>query len=525
MTKRSRRRQRHRTNTPPTAVPAQPSVDAAGPARRLGAGWWLFGGGIAAAFVLCYWLGSGTGPAGPPSTAREASGGTSPTSKDQTTLAEGKKAAAQPAKESADSFLEAFGQKTSADSQPSEPARSDLELEKTFQTILDTRAQLESLADRAKQWKGKEHKDDLLAALAERDRLLDRLNRDLASFEKELGRARQARPADAVPEWLTGELLIFVGGEPEEILPHLRRAAHGGLSRPRVFASLARAQTEANQLEPAYQSAAKALDLDGQDRYAWETFTRVALHVERLDELTKRLERSFPGNAPDWVETMRTTVASRQARWQAEQKLRHAADLPLVRLTIEHRRFARPVKDRPLTKIESTGVGEVILELFEDQAPATVANFVSLVEQKVYDGTRFYLAEPAALVAGGDPGSKAGDPEADGTGGPGYVIPDEFNAPAARGHFRGSLSMVSNGPHTAGSQFFITVVPMPELDGRCTVFGRVLKGQEVVDRTTLGRTNPHVGHFGRIIPGDLLLRAEVLRKRDHEYRVIKAAVK
>ena len=99
----------------------------------------------------------------------------------------------------------------------------------------------------------------------------------------------------------------------------------------------------------------------------------------------------------------------------------------------------------PLTTVETTGKGEVVLELFEDQAPAAVANFISLVTAKTYDGTRFYLSEAASLVAGGDPKSKTGDPSEDGTGGPGYFIPDEFKRADARGHFRGSIGMINNG--------------------------------------------------------------------------------
>ena len=136
-------------------------------------------------------------------------------------------------------------------------------------------------------------------------------------------------------------------------------------------------------------------------------------------------------------------------------------------------------------------------------------------------GQRFHLAAPATLVTGGDPNTKNDDPSDDGSGGPGYTIPDEFREPGARRHFRGALSMVNTDPETAGSQFFITVAPMPLMDGQFTVFGRVIQGQEVVDRITLGRTTPEVGRFGKIIPGDVLVHAEVIRKRPHEYRVFK----
>ena len=412
--------------------------------------------------------------------------------------------------DSGGTFLEGFGKKADPENDFAGPLATNAELEKSFQAILNDRIPL---------------KGQQLSA-AEKKRIEDRLNRALASFEKDLKRARIARPKAAVPEWLTGELLLLIGGHPkDEILPHLRLAVERGLTRPRLFASLARAQTEANQFEQAFQSASKALDLDGKDRYGWNAYTRAAIHLQRFAELAKRLEQTFPDARPNWAAEMHRAAQTWQKRWQVEQKLRQVdagANLPRLRFFIEHRRFARDANGAALTTIESTGKGEVILELFEDQAPEAVANFLTLVEQKVYDGTRFYLAVPAALVAGGDPKSKTRDPKDDGTGNPGYFIPDEFNRPDARGHFRGSISLVNSGPKTTGCQFFINLVPSQEMDGHFTVFGRVLKGQEVIDRITPGRTNAQVGGGrGRIVPGDLLIRAEILRKRPHKYRVTK----
>jgi peptidyl-prolyl cis-trans isomerase B (cyclophilin B) len=126
------------------------------------------------------------------------------------------------------------------------------------------------------------------------------------------------------------------------------------------------------------------------------------------------------------------------------------------------------------------------------------------------------------FVAGGDPNSKDDDPKDDGSGGPGYIIPDEFHAKGARSHFRGSISMFNpDRPESAGSQFLILLAPRLQMDGHFTVFGRVIAGQEVIDRITLGRTTKDLGQGGRIIPGDLLVKAEVIRKRPHQYKVIK----
>jgi cyclophilin family peptidyl-prolyl cis-trans isomerase len=465
---------------------------------------------VAVGLALWFWLGRGRKSDESPEPVTAAA--TEPSRNPAPELSPPKnQAAPEPkAKNPGGTFLDAFGEKPASDGESAGPAAANDELEKQFQALLDLRARAQGR----------------VLARDERARLETRLNKDLASFEKELKRARQARPKDTVPEWLTGELLLLIGGHPtEEILPRLTLAVERGLQRPRLFASLARAQTEGNQPVAAFRSAAKALDLDGKDRYAWNAFTRAAFNIEKFAEVADRLERVFTDQRPAWAEEMHSAARDWQKRWQAEQKRRlseqKADDLPRVRLVIEHRRFARDASGNALTTVESTGKGEVILELFEDQAPAAVASFLTLVEQKVYDGTRFYLAQPAGLVAGGDPKSRTGDPGDDGTGSPGYFIPDEFTRPDARGHFRGSLSLVNNGPKTTGCQFFITLVPIREMDGQFTVFGRVIKGQEVIDRITPGRTNRQVGRYGRIIPGDLLLRAEVIRKRAHEYRVTK----
>lgn len=434
-----------------------------------------------------------------------------------------------PPKEPDTSFLEDFAKEASTGAEDKAGTLSNAELEKRFLDLERLKGEHKVLVDRVLAWSAQVKTREYEAALEERERLLGRMDGALAGLEKEMKRARSARPDDPVVQWLTAELLIFIGAEPELIFPHLHNARKGGLDRPRLLASLARTETEANQIPKAYTTAAKALDADPQDRYVWRAYGPAAFHVERFAEVIERLDHSFGGSLPDWAKVLRRQAVEHQDHWQIEQKLRQAEEkadnLPHVRLIVEHRRFARDPKGRASGTIESTGKGEFVVELFEDQAPASVANFLSLVAQQTYEGTRFHLAESAAVVAGGDPQSKSGDPADDGTGGPGYVIPDEFKLPGARRHFRGSLSMVNTGPHTAGSQFFITLVPKHEMDGLFTVFGRVVKGMDVVDSISRGRTNPLVGSYGQIIPGDLLLRTEVVRKRPHAYPVTKEKAK
>ncbi len=163
--------------------------------------------------------------------------------------------------------------------------------------------------------------------------------------------------------------------------------------------------------------------------------------------------------------------------------------------------------DLPRVRIK-TSAGDLVIELFENEAPNTVANFISLVEKGFYAGTPFHRVIPEFMAQGGDPTGR-------GSGGPGYAIPCETGEPHARKHFRGSLSMAHAGKDTGGSQFFLTFRPTEHLDGKHTVFGRVIEGFDVLPK--IQRTQ---SPDGRPIPGikpDTILTAEVVRKRDHDY--------
>ena len=140
----------------------------------------------------------------------------------------------------------------------------------------------------------------------------------------------------------------------------------------------------------------------------------------------------------------------------------------------------------PLFVTFKTSMGDIVVRLFEEKAPKTVENFVGLatgtkewtdpktgtkVKRPLYSGTIFHRVIPGFMIQGGDPlGS--------GMGGPGYRFADEFS-PDLRHSKTGILSMANSGPNTNGSQFFITLAPTPHLDNRHSVFGEVVKGQEV----------------------------------------------
>lgn len=429
------------------------------------------------------------------------------------------------ASKSSPSFLESFGSPESKTADGGGP-KDTAALEQSFDEMrvaMDERYELQARIAAALK---ANDAAELTRLQSEGRSLSARLTARLSRFEGDLKAARASRPDDPLVQWLTGELLMHVGGEPGEILPYFERAAAGGLQRPRLVASLARAQFEANQFDVANRTALQALESDqpGQpDQYAWETYDRVARGNDQFDELLRRLDEAFPSpeKRPEWVTSMRERAEKMAELWHRELDLRQADsrqdDLPRVRLTVEHRRFARDAEGNSTSQIESSGRGEMVLELFEDQAPQTVANFISLVESGFYDGTLFMVAESARYLHGGDPNTKNDNPDDDGDGGPGYVTPDEFALPDARDHFCGSLSMVNTGPHTAGSQFFITLSPIEPFNRHFTVFGRVIEGEDVALAITPGRTTRRLGHFGKVIPGDVLVKAEVIRKRPHEY--------
>jgi len=137
------------------------------------------------------------------------------------------------------------------------------------------------------------------------------------------------------------------------------------------------------------------------------------------------------------------------------------------------------VQAEEVAVIETTK-GTIEIAFMEDKAPGHVKNFKDLANKKFYDGTTFHRVIPGFMIQGGDPNSKSPDKSSHGTGGPGYTIKAEFNDVS---HKRGIVSMARSGhPDSAGSQFYIVVKDSPFLDGKYTVFGKVIKGMDVVDK-------------------------------------------
>lgn len=162
--------------------------------------------------------------------------------------------------------------------------------------------------------------------------------------------------------------------------------------------------------------------------------------------------------------------------------------------------------DLPLVKI-TTEKGEMVLELFENDAPNTVANFVSLIESKFYDGLTFHRVLKDFMAQGGCP-------KGTGEGGPGYRIKREINATDFRRHFTGSLAMArSQDPDSAGCQFYICYERRVNLDREYTVFGRLVSGKDAHDAITA--RNPELE---KQPAADKIVKIEVIRKRPHEYK-------
>lgn len=149
----------------------------------------------------------------------------------------------------------------------------------------------------------------------------------------------------------------------------------------------------------------------------------------------------------------------------------------------------------PIAVLE-TSKGIVEIELFTDLMPITAGNFQKLVEEGFYDGTLFHRVIPDFMVQGGDPLTKTAEVFRYGTGGPGYAIQDEHIAADGLTNVRGTISMANSGPNSGGSQFFINVADNVFLDfdkeplqSKHPVFGRVVKGMEVIDEIVASERN------------------------------------
>ena len=251
----------------------------------------------------------------------------------------------------------------------------------------------------------------------------------------------------------------------------------------------------------AGKAAFYVADFDDAEKYLTRAKTEAeaaiqqALAAKSIDEAN--IKRTSEAKLIEECGHYLAELPSQRTKWAREVELRKAedkaGDLPIVKLVI----------------VDGDGKvkGTIRVELFENEAPNTVANFVNLVNNKKYDGVKFHRVIHEFMAQGGDP-------KGDGSGGPGYRIADECHQENHREHFRGSLSMAhTSEPDSGGSQFFMNFVPKAELDGQYTVFGRVIEGMDVL--ALIQRIDPERPSYG--LHADRIQKATVERKRAHAY--------
>ncbi len=285
----------------------------------------------------------------------------------------------------------------------------------------------------------------------------------------------------------------------EQLAPKVARAAearfianpNGNQDVADFLASMVRTYTSRDMYDDALRAARLLIDHNYPNKAVYNFAGIAAFATNHFAEAKKYFQEAEKADALDSQgRSLYGQVDEQQKLWEREQKFRQAEaqadDLPRVLL--------------------KTTEGDIVIELFEDQAPNTVANFISLVEKGFYNGLPFHRVIGGFMAQGGDP-------LGNGTGGPGYTIACECYDENARDHFRGSLSMAHAGKDTGGSQFFITFRPTPHLNRKHTVFGRVIEGFDVLER--LQRRNPSDPKAPK---PSKIVEAKVLRKRDHEYK-------
>jgi peptidyl-prolyl cis-trans isomerase B (cyclophilin B) len=292
----------------------------------------------------------------------------------------------------------------------------------------------------------------------------ERILRELVPVLKQ---AYVANPAD--PELMelmsTIAILNFDGDKFEDALDLAECLIANNFPKPEIYSLAGLAAHEMDRLDEA------------------EKYFRLALEKDALNAYGRQLLESLPQH--------RAVVAAEMARRAASDV---KGDLPRVRL--------------------HTTRGDIVLELFEDDVPNTVSSFLGLVADGFFDGLEFHRVISAF-------GAMSGSPTNDGQGGPGYETLFEGDSAQPRPHLRGTVSMVPLSKRTNGSQFFITLRPSRArgLDGKQSVFGRVIEGMDVVTR--LRRYD--AVEVNSLFEPDRILEATIIRRRGHRYDAITTA--
>lgn len=269
------------------------------------------------------------------------------------------------------------------------------------------------------------------------------------------------------------------GDQYERALPIIKRLIDGGADNRDLYLWGFLSAFNLNDYDLAEEYLKKAQE-NGAIKALTATAQSQSDRQSGIAEATMALVANYSSSLAKYRDLWTKELALRTAEAKAD-------DLPRVRFT--------------------TTKGAITIELFENDAPQSVANIITLIKQGFYNDTPFHRVLPKFMAQGG---AKTDD----GQGGPGYTIRCECYRPDYRHHFRGSLSMAHRGRDTGSSQFFLTTVPTTHLDGKHTVYGRVIEGIEVLGdlqrRSTQHQANPP--------KPDRILRAEVLRDRGHDYK-------
>jgi len=312
----------------------------------------------------------------------------------------------------------------------------------------------------------------------------------------------QFRKAPATEREALRKKYLALLDDAKAIVPRLRKAAlaayQGAPNKDpeivRVLVGILANDVRSDENSAALKLAKILMDNKAPEDAIWGLAGVAAFSSDQFDDAEKyfKLAAEAKGGLESPADSYNAQIDEFKAAWKKEQQIREAEakadDLPRVKFT--------------------TTKGVIVIELFENEAPKAVGNFVNLIEKKYYDGLTFHRVLANFMAQGGCP-------KGDGTGGPGYNIPCEVDQENYRHHFSGTLSMAHAGPNTGGSQFFLTFRPTSHLDGKHTAFGRVIEGMDVL--ATLQRRDPQRNP----VEPDKIIKAEVLRKRAHEYEPTK----
>ncbi len=273
-----------------------------------------------------------------------------------------------------------------------------------------------------------------------------------------------------------------------------------------IIEAIAKDMYASNQLQDLHLVYEKRVATDPEDVEQKKQLAMVYVKTNRFREAHDLLNSIDPAQLGTFEDADRNLllflpqlVGTYEQEMQIRDKEKQADDLPRVELV--------------------TPSGTMVVELFENEAPETVANFISLVESGHYDNAIFHRVIPNFVAQCG------GFTENNSPKTIGYTINDEFKNPNFRRHFSGSLSMANTGkPNSGQAQFFINLAPTPFLDGKHTVFGTVIEGAAAYQRITpthkIGEDNKEEPIDSAV--ADKIISAKVLRKRDHAYQPTKA---